>query len=177
MVFFLGIAVLGALMLGVSIFAGSDHGDAADCGDHGPDLGFFNIKTIALFTVGTGSAGALATMYLGGSISLLGSAIGVLGGLGLGVAGYKFLKVVYRQQATSLFSHDDLPGLDARVSVQIPEGGLGQISCEVRSRTVYQEARSRDGTIIDVGASVLITEVEDGVAIVEGWDQIEEPNP
>jgi membrane protein implicated in regulation of membrane protease activity len=170
MIFFIGIAMLGAIMLAISAFAGDHDTSGLDsAGDlaHGP--GFFSLKTISLFMVGTGLAGALAATYSGG-VTFFASLLAVLSGLFLGWVGYLFLKVVYRQQASSLIKDDDLIGLQAHVSVAIPAQGLGQVSCVVKSKRVYQEARSKSGRAIQEGTTVYISDVQNGVVIVQKID-------
>lgn len=173
MIFFIGIALLGAVMLAVSAFSGDQDGGGFD-GDgdvaHGPS--FLSLKTVSLFMVGTGLAGALAASYSGG-VTFFASLLAVLGGLALGWVGYAFLKLVYGQQASSLIKTEDLIGLEAQVSIAIPAHGIGQVGCVVNSRRVYHEARSKDEEAIQEGINVFIVDVQGGVVIVERIGQIE----
>ena len=66
-----------------------------------------------------------------------------------------------------------LQGHPARVTVPIPAGGDGEIEYEADGRRYTVRARSWDGAAIAIGADVAIERVEDGVAFVEQWAQVE----
>jgi len=67
-----------------------------------------------------------------------------------------------------------LQGHPARVTRPIDaDGGDGEIAYEVDGRRFSVAARSWDGASIDAGTDVAIERVEDGVAYVERWAQVE----
>ena len=168
MFFFVGIAIIGAIMLAISSFVGDGDDDGALEGGDGP--GILGIKTISSFLLGTGMAGAISGASMGIGFELVTAAIGLAGGLLVSTGTYQFLKLVYNQQATSLFSNDDLLGQEALVSIAIPAQGVGQVSCAVKEKRVYREARTKDNTVIAEGSQVYIADIEGGVLIVESWD-------
>ena len=168
MFFFVGIAIIGAIMLAISSFIGDGDDDAGLDGAEGP--GILGIKTISAFLLGTGLAGAVSGAYLNVGFQLITAVIGLAGGFVVSGSTYQFLKLVYNQQATSLFSNDDLVGHEALVSIAIPAEGVGQIACEIKEKRVYREARTKDNTAISEGRQVYIAAIEGGIFIVENWD-------
>ncbi len=174
MLFFIIAALLGALVLAISVFSGTGDGDHQGLeGGDGEGPGFLNLKSVSLFLMGMGIVGAIATYYMGGVVNFITSVIGVFGGVLFAGAGYQVLKLVYQQQATSLYSLQDLLGRQANVSIAIPKHGVGEVSCEISSQRIYREARSKSQKAIAVGEIVYIEDIEGGVLIVEPWTAIE----
>jgi membrane protein implicated in regulation of membrane protease activity len=66
-----------------------------------------------------------------------------------------------------------LQGHPARVSAAIGDAGVGEIVYEVDGRAFTVRARSWDDAPIPAGTDVAIERVEDGVAYVERWAQVE----
>lgn len=66
-----------------------------------------------------------------------------------------------------------LQGHFARVTEPISGDGVGEIHYEVGGVQLASRARSLDGTAIDRDAEVVIERLEDGVAFVEPWVQVE----
>jgi membrane protein implicated in regulation of membrane protease activity len=172
MTLFIGFALFGALLLAIAAFSGGDDEGALDGGD-GTSPGILSLKTVSLFLTGFGLAGAIATSLLSPAQALIASVIGVLGGIGFAALGYQLFKLIHNQQATSLFSNDDLVGKQAQISISIPKSGVGQVSCEINSKRVYREARSKDREPINEGESVYIRDIEGGILIVERWGDLD----
>jgi len=176
MFYFLVIAFFGALMLALSSLGGDSDADMdADGGvlDAGDGPGLLSLKTISTFMIGLGLTGAVASASMGIGFQLVSLALGLAGGIVASGFTYQVLKLVYKQQATSVTSLQDLIGRDAQVSIAIPAEGVGQIACAVHENRVYEEARSKDKGPISVGERVYITNIESGVAIVERWEVLE----
>lgn len=173
MLFFLGIAVIGAFVLGMSILVGDSDIDTGDMEtDTGSDLSsdpsVLSLKTVSLFMVGAGSAGAVLSLYVENVLltSLVGAAIGV----GFSIGGYQLLKVVYRQQASSLVEDTDFLARPAQVTVAIPPKGVGQVGFEVRGKRLYRKAREKSGASVAEGLHVHITDIDGSVLVVERLD-------
>jgi membrane protein implicated in regulation of membrane protease activity len=66
-----------------------------------------------------------------------------------------------------------MQGHPASVTRAIPADGVGEIAYEADGRTWTVAARSWDGAAIAAGTEVAIERVEDGVAYVEQWAQVE----
>lgn len=164
---FLGIAALGIIFLVVSLVSGELlegfglHGP----GDGGIDgHGIVDTRSVAVFVTAFGGFGAIGVQTgLGvATSSLLGLASGVL----LGGAVALFGRFLYGQQASSSVSGTQLVGRTAQVTVTIPAGGVGQVSCRVGEERVEKLARAREGDELRIGARVMIEEfVGDSVIV------------
>jgi membrane protein implicated in regulation of membrane protease activity len=66
-----------------------------------------------------------------------------------------------------------LQGHPASVTRGIPADGEGEIVYEADGRSWTVRARSWDGAPIGAGTEVAIERVEDGVAYVEAWAEVE----
>jgi membrane protein implicated in regulation of membrane protease activity len=67
-----------------------------------------------------------------------------------------------------------LQGHPAQVVTEISAGAPGSISYVVGGRRFAAAAESLDGTAVAVGTEVVIDRVENGVAFVEPWVQVEQ---
>lgn len=67
-----------------------------------------------------------------------------------------------------------LQGHFARVTTAVPSDGDGEIDYELEGVHLTARARSLDGTPIQRDAEVVIERIEDGVAWVEPWGQVEQ---
>ncbi len=67
-----------------------------------------------------------------------------------------------------------LQGFPGRVLVRIDAADKGEITYEANGRSVTIRARSLDGAGISAGTDIAIERLEDGVAYVELWSQVEE---
>lgn len=66
-----------------------------------------------------------------------------------------------------------MQGHPATIVRAIPADGVGEIAYEADGRTWTVHARSWDGAPIGAGTEVAIERVEDGVAYVEAWSEVE----
>jgi membrane protein implicated in regulation of membrane protease activity len=136
---------------------------------------WLNRQNVAAFVTAFGVAGyALArTTALGATttvaLALLAGAAAAALSLGL-LAGWA-LPSVRREVIDDRYL---LQGHPASVTREIPaEGGEGEIVYEADGRTWTVRARSWDGAPIGAGTEVAIERVEDGVAYVEAWAEVE----
>jgi len=161
---FLIITGIGLTFLLLSLFAEGIFDDIGiDGGVDGP--GFIDARAISVFVTSFGGFGAIGIqMGLGVlSSSLLGLASGVV----LGGVVSLFARFLYSQQATSSVSSSQLVGRTAQITVTIPAGGIGQISCRVGEERVEKIARARsDDLELKSGTLVRIDEIAGDSVIV-----------
>ena len=162
---FLVIAGVGLTFLVASLLFGEifDHsGLDIDGGAHGP--GFIDARAISVFITSFGGFGAIGIqMGLG---VLASSLLGLASGVVLGGIVSLFARFLYGQQASSSVSASQLVGRTAQITVTIPAGGIGQISCRVGEERVEKIARTRDGVELKAGALVRIEEIAGDSVIV-----------
>jgi membrane protein implicated in regulation of membrane protease activity len=133
----------------------------------------FNAQNAAAFVVAFGACGYLLTRLtaLGGTaVVVLAIAAGLL--VAIGSASLLAAWVLPGARSEAVDERYQLQGHPARVTRAIG-GGDGEIAYEVDGRRFTVAARSWDGGAIDAGTDVAIERVEDGVAYVERWAQVE----
>ena len=166
LVVFLGIAALGLLFLVVSLIFGEL---LDDFGFHGGDggvdgHGIIDTRSLAVFVTAFGGFGAVGIQA--GLSVFASSLVGLASGDVLGGAVALFGRFLYAQQSSSSLSATQLVGRTAQVTVTIPPGGVGQITCRVGEERVEKLARSREGDELKIGARVLVEEfVGDSVIV------------
>lgn len=164
---FLAIAVASFLAVGGSfLFGGHDHDFSHDHGVGGGEHGvpFLSPQIIFSFTLGFGSAAAIASAY---GVKLHWCIlIGLAFGLVMAAAVYALFSVIYKQQATSLIETSSTIGKIANVLTAIPSGGSGEIGLQVAGQYRTYLARSRRGEIAK-GARVKVVETQGGELVVE----------
>jgi membrane protein implicated in regulation of membrane protease activity len=164
---FLAIAVLGFLVLLVSLVFGEvfEHfGDGADhdLGHGGPS--FFSLRILSVFVTGFGGFGAIGVNY--GLSTLASSGLGFLSGLFFAWLIYLFAKFLHSQQSTTEVRSGDILGCTARTIVAIPAGGLGQVRCQIGEEIIDKTARSCDGQPVPENAIVRVEQVLGEIVIV-----------
>jgi membrane protein implicated in regulation of membrane protease activity len=135
---------------------------------------WLNRQNVAAFVTAFGLTGALLDRFtaLGtpavAGLALLAGAAGAALSLGL-LAGWA-LPSVRREVADDRYV---MQGHPASVTREIPAEGEGEITYEADGRRWTVRARAWDGAPIGAGTEVAIERVEDGVAFVEAWAQVE----
>lgn len=153
------VLLLGMLFIG-EVFGGDHDAGALDAGGHG-DFGheggpsIFSTRVMAAFLAAFGAGGLLARFY--GYSHPVASAAGVGTGIVVATIVYEFAHMLYGQQASSEVRVTELVGQSAEVVVGIPSHGVGQVALVVHGERNTQIARSRDGTSIPLGTTVVIT--------------------
>jgi membrane protein implicated in regulation of membrane protease activity len=167
---FLGIAGFGFLFLLVSLVFGElfdhlsvdvDHG-LGELGHGGP--GFFSTRILSVFVTCFGGFGAVASYYEWSLPASIGAGLG--GGFTFALLLWLFASYLYKQQASSDVRTSELTGQSARVTVAIPEGGLGQVRCRIGEELVDKVARGVGGAAIGVSTPVKIEESLGEIVIV-----------
>lgn len=163
---FLGIAAVGLIFLVVSFIFGELLDDFGfHSGDGGIDgHGFVDSRSLAVLITAFGGFGAIG-IQLGLGV-LASSMIGLASGIVLGGLVTLFGRFLYSQQASSSVGNAQLVGRTAQVTVMIPSGGIGQVSCRVGEERIEKLARSRENSELKPGMLVRIEEIAGDSAIV-----------
>lgn len=157
-------ASIGAAFGGDSDSPDVDHPDVE--GDfHGPAVGIFSPKVIAIFLVGFGAGGGVATNYDAGP--LLATAAAIATGMGVGGIGVLLLRVFYKQQASSEIDKNDALGAIGTVTNEVPPGGAGEVTVSVKGQLMTYICRSPNNLVLHRGARVKIHRIEGPDMIVE----------
>jgi membrane protein implicated in regulation of membrane protease activity len=154
---FLAIAAVGFLFLLISLLFGEmfEHGFDHDLGHGGP--GFLSTRVLSVFVTAFGGFGAIATYYDLGILPS--SGVGLVSGVLFALPIYFLARFLYGQQASTDVHESDLVGIQARVIVGIPAGGVGQVRCRIGEQLVDKIARSADGSAIPENTAVKIETV------------------
>lgn len=168
---FLIIAGVGFLILLASLVMGDLFESLGVDGgfDSGPDgPGFLDSRVISVFILSFGGFGAIGTQAGFGIIAS--SLMGLAGGVVLGGLVSVFGRFLYKQQASSSVSSNQLVGRTAQVTVSIQSGSVGQVMCRVGEERVEKLARTRGNKEIKAGAIVRIDEIAGDSLIVSVED-------
>ena len=164
---FLGVAAVGLVFLVVSLLFGEllEGFGLHDGGGAGIDgHGIIDSRAVAVFITAFGGFGAIGVRS---GLGVVPSALlGLAGGFVLGGAVALFARFLLAQQASSSVSGSQLVGRTAQVTVTIPAGGVGQVSCRIGEERVEKIARSRGDAELKSGALVLIEEFTGDSVIV-----------
>jgi len=161
---FLAIAAIGLIFLVISFVVGEafDNFGFHDGGIDGH--GFIDSRAVAIFITSFGGFGAIGVQM--GLSSVVSSIIGLASGLVLGGLVTLFGRFLQSQQASSSVGNAQLVGRTAQVTVMIPSGGMGQVSCRIGEERVEKLARSREDVELKPGMLVRIEEIAGDSAIV-----------
>lgn len=147
---------------------GADHGGHTGDGQHG--LGsLLSVYSISGFLTWFGAAGYLLTRFAAWPVFAVTGASIVVGGFGGAVIA---LFIARLRMGEREMDPDDyrLEGTIARVTVAIPENGVGEILFSKAGTRRVEAARSLDGGAISDDAEVVIMDYKSGVAGVQPWD-------
>lgn len=167
--------------VGADHAGGFDHAAGADAG-HGAGLGHdsdvqhgsdsstpspFNPLVIASAISTFGAVGIISMKGFGisGLMSTVIS-LGFAGAIGAALF-FGIVKFMYGSQSNSVYSLDELAGVEAEVITPVPEKGLGEIAYIANGIRYTQAARSMEGSPIKRGAAVIIREIAGNVAVVQ----------
>lgn len=134
----------------------------------------FNAQNAAAFVTAFGACG-----YLLARVTTLGAApvvaIAAAAGVAVAIGSASLLAawVIPGARSEPVDERYLLQGHPARVTASIGMDGAGEIVYEVDGRGFAVPARSWDGAPIETGTEVAIERVEQGVAYVERWAQVE----
>jgi len=173
---FLAICVACAVVTGFTLVFGgdsdgdADHGDVATDSDHddggheGPK--FFSIRGICLFGTGFGAVGYLVQHFT--KKTLVASVSGLGAGILMAMLGLAFIRMFYRQQASSLISPSQLIGSTGTVTTSIPaHTGAGEVMLTVAGTQQNMLATAVNGSAIERGALVRVVRSAGSQVVVE----------
>lgn len=156
--------VLGFFGAGHDHDGDTEHGiDHSDAGHH--TVSIFSPKIIALFCVGLGVGGSLATVY--GCRVTTSALIGLATGLSLGALMIFALRALHSQQAHSNLEIQTAIGRVGTVVTEIPAGGTGEVGISVSGQYTTFFARSSDEHGFLRGRLVKVKLVSGSVLVVE----------
>lgn len=185
--FFLGCFAFGALFtlisalfggLGEAAHAGhlgeaghAGHtGELVPAGHHGGVgewlMGFFSLSALVAFLTWFGAAGYLLLKYAAWTLMLT-LPVAAVAGIGGGGIIVSVLRWIRRGDRPMRAEDYRLEGTVARVSVSIPENGVGEIVFSLAGTRRNEAARALEGTAIAGGEEVVVTHYDRGVAIVQ----------
>jgi hypothetical protein len=134
----------------------------------------FSTPVVSAFASTFGTAGYLLTRP-----GRLGLATGTIVALLIGAVAGAFAVRLVRRAAAFVPEHDPddpryvLQGHVATVTTPIDRAGEGEIAYVVEGTRHTVRARGLDGSTADRGVEVVIERIEDGVAYVEPWVEVE----
>src|SRR5207245_2778132 len=122
--------------------------------------------SLALFVTTFGGVGLLLKKL--GFPSLVQLPVGVVSGFIVGGAvSYAFFRIVQSTQASSHARAGEEIGIEAEVTVSIPNGGLGEIAYVVRGTRYTNPARTADGKELPARVTVKIIKQAGNTYIVQ----------
>ena len=170
MPFYIIAAVVGLPLVGYAILAGE--GDGGEAGDleAGGIVAYLSLGTLAFFFGFFGLAGLATTWF--GAAPLMAFSLAVVAGLAGGVSHRGLLGYVKRTSASSHVLDTDFTGKAATVVIPIHTGKRGRIALQLGGQRHYltAELAPGGGATLETGSSVVILEIERGVAHVTHLD-------
>jgi membrane protein implicated in regulation of membrane protease activity len=146
----------------------ADHADGSDAveGDNsGSAISMFSPRVIAIFLVGFGAGGAIATANE--YSALVSTAAAVVCGILIGAGGMLVMRMVYGQQASSNVETADSVGCIGTVTVDIANAECGTIDVSVKGHVLTLSAYAADPTLtFRRGQRVRVSSVSGGCAHV-----------
>lgn len=138
--------------------------DSADAGHS--TVSIFSPKIIAIFCVGFGAGGAIATAYGAGMTTS--TLVALASGGSLGALMALMLKGLHSQQSSSNLEIGSSIGKVGSVTIEIPAGGTGEINLSVSGQYATFFAKAKDATVtIPRGRTVKVVSVSGPTLIVE----------
>jgi membrane protein implicated in regulation of membrane protease activity len=163
--------------------AGTGHASAGQAAGQGPSmlallLPFLNASSLLAFLTWFGAAGYLA-LRVGAWPLALALAVAAMIGLIGAVLIVLFMQKVQAGEISFTSADFRLEGTLGRISVGIPEGGVGEVIFTKAGRRRGEAARSTSSGAVARGTEVVILGYKAGVAHVQPWEELlrERPPP
>jgi len=135
----------------------------------GGHISWFNASSMLAFLAWFGGTGYLLTKFSSVTTIFI-VTFAILAGLAAGGLVFKFLAKLAGLSDEPLLEADRrVEGALAVVSMNIREGGTGEIIFPMGGARRCSGARSADGKAIEKGAEVVIEKYEKGIAYVKRW--------
>jgi hypothetical protein len=135
----------------------------------------FNLASIAAFAFGAGLTGYLIDRYTTWPVAGV-----VITSIIVGAAALALQSILIARWAIPGARSDQiderflLQGTVGRVTREIPPGGTGEIHYALDGGEYSLPAREFEGGTISAGGDIVIERIENGVAYVERWSQVEQ---
>ena len=137
----------------------------------GGHISWFNASSVLAFLAWFGGTGYLLTKYSSVTTILI-VIFAILAGLVAGAMVFKFIaKLAGPADEPLQEAERRVEGALAVVSMNIREGGTGEIIFPLGGARRCSGARSADGKAIEKGAEVVIEKYEKGIAYVKRWSE------
>lgn len=176
---FLAICVGGGIVSGFSLLFGSDADGGADFdtdfdvdssadggdGGGGEGPGVFSIRGMALLATGFGGVAFIVQHYTGKL--LMACVAGLLSGWLFAAVGLAFVRIFFRQQASSLITTKQMTGAPGIVTTTIPPGGSGEVQFTVAGQQISRTATSADDELLETNVRVEVVESLGGTVVVK----------
>ena len=161
--------IVGLPLVGYAVFGGDGDADGGDFGDGGI-VGYFSLGTLAFFSGFFGLTGLAITAV--GTGAVLTFVLALCVGLIAAVIQRGLLNYVRKTSASSHFTDLDFTGKAAKVVLPIETGKRGRIVLETGEQRQYLTAELSIGeaAILGIGSSVVIVQIDGGVAQVAYLD-------
>jgi hypothetical protein len=168
--------LLGAFLFGLIFSVVSLAMGVADLGwghaDHGHDgPGPLNLAVLLAFITWFGGIAYLLRTGLDVA-AFFAIVVGIAGGVFGGILIYRLMKLM-RSHETIMRAEDyRMPGVIARVTSSIREGGTGEVVYEQAGVRHVAAARASSGRAIPRGTEVVVMNMDRGIVYVELWDEL-----
>ena len=165
---FATIGLAGFIVLAFSALFGGHGGDHHHDFQHDGDsdvVSIFSPKILAVFCVGFGAAGLIASILNAGVFVATFSGAG--SGIILAAIAFFALSYMHKQQANSLVGTEDIVGRTGRVTTAIPSEGVGEVAVTIQQQYSTHMAKAKGGQAIAIGQTVKILGRTGGVLEVE----------
>ncbi len=145
-----------------------DHGHAHAHDDRSP-AAFLNLPAVLAFLTWFGAAGYVLGRW--GVPEVLAAVPAVVFGAAAGLLMTRLLEKIRAGERVLDPADYRLPGTIGRLTVGIPENGVGEVVFTKAGARRSEAARADDGRALARGAEVVITSYEHGIATVQPWDE------
>ena len=136
---------------------------------------WFNQASIAAGALGFGLTGYLMARFGHQSMAIAAITAAVVGLLLMGVQALLIARwAIPSARAETMDERYLLQGTPGRIQQAVPAGGMGSVQYEANGGLTEQPARSITDGAIPAGAEVVIDRIDEGVAIVELWADVEQ---
>jgi hypothetical protein len=138
-------------------------------GDDAAAWAWIPFLSMRFWSFGSASFGATGLLLSLTPVSApLGAVVAGAMGMSIGTGSAWVFKKLKTDLVTADTSLRRLRGEDAVVIIRVRPGGTGKIRVDTATGNIVLPATTRDATELEVGAAVLIADVQDGVADITG---------
>jgi hypothetical protein len=137
---------------------------------------FLNLSNLAVFAVGFGATGYPVSTHT--ELPTWALILIALAGGGIAISGMTILLAQWALRGptavSSAVAAEEIQGLFAQVTKDIPASGRGRITYDYLGKTLECDAQSLGSGELPRGTEVVIDRLENGIAYVEEWSVVEQ---